>query len=66
MKQAFLADKIFTGSDWLTDHVLLLEKGVITGILPEVSIPAGYEVRSFPGCLITPAFIDLQLYGGYG
>jgi len=66
MKQAFLADEIFTGSRLLADHILLIENDIITGILPEVSLPSGYQVRSFPGCLIAPAFIDLQLYGGNG
>jgi N-acetylglucosamine-6-phosphate deacetylase len=66
MKQAFLVDEIYTGNGVLADHVLVTENDIITGILPEVSLSSGYEVHSFPGSLIAPAFIDLQLYGGNG
>jgi N-acetylglucosamine-6-phosphate deacetylase len=66
MNQAFLADEIFTGSEMLAGQVLLIENKRITGILPSPSLPSGYPVQSFPGCVITPAFIDLQLYGGNG
>lgn len=66
MKQAYLADEIFSGTTMLAAHVVLVEKNIIAGIIPASSIPDGYEVHSFPGCLISPAFIDLQLYGGNG
>jgi N-acetylglucosamine-6-phosphate deacetylase len=66
MKQAFLAEEIFTGNEMLAEHVLLTENNIISGILPKASLPSGYPVQSFPGSLITPAFIDLQLYGGNG
>ena len=66
MKLAYQADEIFTGSGFLTAQLLLVENNIITGILPDVSLPQGYTVQSYPGCLIAPAFIDLQLYGGNG
>jgi N-acetylglucosamine-6-phosphate deacetylase len=66
MKQAFLADEVFTGTGTLKDQVILTENHLITGILPVASLPPGYTVNKFPGCLIAPAFIDLQLYGGNG
>src|SRR5436309_378901 len=66
MNQAFLADEIFTGTEMQTGQVLLTENNRITAILPKASLPSGYPLQSFPGCVITPAFIDLQLYGGNG
>src|SRR6266702_3690870 len=66
MKQAFLADEIFTGKAEPPAQALLMENKVITGILPSASVPSGYTVQSFPDCIITPAFIDMQLYGGNG
>jgi N-acetylglucosamine-6-phosphate deacetylase len=66
MKQAFLADEIFTGTRTLADQVILTEKNMITGIVSDKSIPPEYTLQSFPGCLIAPAFIDMQLYGGNG
>jgi N-acetylglucosamine-6-phosphate deacetylase len=66
MKQAFLPDEIFTGSGMVAGQAILTENNVITGILPAHSLPSEYIVQSFPGCLIAPAFIDMQLYGGNG
>ncbi|HEY8733434.1 MAG TPA: N-acetylglucosamine-6-phosphate deacetylase [Puia sp.] len=66
MKQAFLADEIFTGNEMLTQQVLLIDNHIITGTLPSASLPSDYTVQSFPECIITPSFIDMQLYGGNG
>ena len=66
MTQAYLADEIFTGFETLAGQVLLTENNRITGILPVGSLPSDQTVQTFPGCLIAPAFIDLQIYGGNG
>jgi len=66
MKQAYLPDEIFTGTNTVSGKVLLTENNRITGIQPAGDLPSGYELRAFPGCLIAPAFIDLQIYGGNG
>jgi N-acetylglucosamine-6-phosphate deacetylase len=66
MKQAFHADEIFTGSKMVAGQVLLIENKKITGILPISDLPSDFSLQSFPGCFITPGFIDLQLYGGNG
>jgi N-acetylglucosamine-6-phosphate deacetylase len=66
MKQAYLADEVFTGNEKLAERAVLTDNYIITGILPKKSIPSDYTLHSFPGCLIAPAFIDLQLYGGNG
>jgi N-acetylglucosamine-6-phosphate deacetylase len=66
MKQAFLADEIFTGSEMLAGFAILTDDNIVKAFLLKDSIPADYGVQEFPGCMITPAFIDLQLYGGNG
>ncbi len=66
MKQVFLADEIHTGNRVLMDHAMLVDNDIITEILPWKSVPEGWPVQSFTDCLIAPAFIDLQLYGGNG
>ena len=66
MKQAWLADELFTGTDLLEGLVVLTENNLISAILPAQSLPAGYPLLSFPGCFISQAFVDLQLYGGNG
>jgi N-acetylglucosamine-6-phosphate deacetylase len=66
MKQAYLADEIFTGTITLSHQVLLTENNRITGMLPADSLPSGYTLHTHLGGLIAPAFIDLQIYGGNG
>jgi N-acetylglucosamine-6-phosphate deacetylase len=66
MKQAFLSDEIFTGSEWLTTGAILMDEGIVTGIIAAESLPSGYALQSYPGCIVVPSFIDLQLYGGNG
>lgn len=66
MRRAILADEIFTGYETLKAHVLLLENNMVLGILQQGSLPSDITVEKFPDCFITPAFIDLQLYGGNG
>lgn len=66
MKLAYLSGGLFDGNEMLTGKVLLTENNIITGILPKESIPLEFTVADFPDCIIAPAFIDLQLYGGNG
>src|SRR4051794_41164812 len=66
MRQAFLADEIMTGTETVKGQVLLVENKIISDMLPVGSLPSDVTVEKFAGCIITPAFIDLQLYGGNG
>jgi N-acetylglucosamine-6-phosphate deacetylase len=66
MKQAYLAEEVFTGNEILAGKAILTENNLITGILPASALPSEYPLQSFPGCMIAPAFIDMQLYGGNG
>jgi N-acetylglucosamine-6-phosphate deacetylase len=66
MKQAFLPDEIFTGTDWLTTKAILLDQHLVAGIVSTESIPVEYSIQSYPGCILVPSFVDLQLYGGNG
>jgi N-acetylglucosamine-6-phosphate deacetylase len=62
---AYVAQKIFTGEDWLTGHAVLVENGIIDSIIFEEDIPASATIIRINGSL-APAFIDLQIYGAYG
>src|ERR1700676_4719179 len=66
MRQAYIADDVYTGNEILSGKAILIENNVITGILPASALPSEYSELSFPGCMIAPAFIDMQLYGGNG
>ena len=63
---AIIADKIFTSDTWLTEQAVIVEKNSISGIVPVNSLPPGIETKNFPGCILVPAFIDLQIYGAHG
>ena len=65
MQTIFTADKIFTGTSWLPDHAIVIENEMIVDLVPMVSLPGDTEIiNHFP--IITPAFIDVQIYGAAG
>ena len=63
---AYIADKIFTGTEWLPAHAVLTQEDMITDIIPAADLPEDAVKENFESCFIAPAFIDLQIYGAYG
>jgi N-acetylglucosamine-6-phosphate deacetylase len=64
---AYVAEKIFTGDEWLTGKsVLVDEEGIIDSIVAEQDIPTGANKIFKEDCFIAPAFIDAQIYGAHG
>lgn len=63
---AYTADKIFTGEKWITDHAIIIDGGKIIDVRPVNDIPGGIDTIAYPGRFISPAFIDLQIYGAHG
>lgn len=63
--KAFIADRIFTGEVLLNDHAVIVEEGIITDLLPATALSLNIETVYFPGTILAPAFIDLQIYGAY-
>ncbi len=57
-QKIFTADKIFTGTEWLTNHTVVIENNRISAI-----IPATENAEHYSNTFIAPAFIDLQIYG---
>ncbi|CAH6865448.1 N-acetylglucosamine-6-phosphate deacetylase [Vibrio chagasii] len=55
--------KIYTGSDVLTDHAVVIENEQIKKVCPISELPEGIEVRDLDGANLSPGFIDLQLNG---
>jgi N-acetylglucosamine-6-phosphate deacetylase len=66
MPQAFIADKLFTGDEWLQEHAILVSNGRIEALVPALSVPSAIAVKSFGSNTIIPSLIDLQIYGAYG
>ncbi len=64
MQKAFIADKIFTGTEWLTDHTIIINDYSIDKVLPSAELPSDLDITKRKGTIV-PAFIDLQIYGAY-
>ncbi|MHA2772934.1 N-acetylglucosamine-6-phosphate deacetylase [Vibrio harveyi] len=55
--------KIYTGSDVLTDHAVIIDNDQIQSVVPVTQLPEGIEVKDLDGANLSPGFIDLQLNG---
>jgi N-acetylglucosamine-6-phosphate deacetylase len=61
--KAYIADLIFTGNEWLNEHAVLIEDGIIKAVLPAKDVPSDIEKEYFADSILAPACIDLQIYG---
>lgn len=60
---AYTAPLIFTGEELLREHAIVVGDDVIKQVMALSSLPSTIPVQGFSKCLISPAFIDLQIYG---
>ncbi len=61
MATQYFAEKLFTGTQWLTKQCITVADGKIVSVTPAETV-AGTKV--YP--VIAPAFIDIQIYGAGG
>ncbi|MGI8637550.1 MAG: N-acetylglucosamine-6-phosphate deacetylase, partial [Segetibacter sp.] len=66
MIHAFETIRMFTGKEWLMDHAILVENGIIQSIVPNSEIPSDAILTSYISGFVAPGFIDLQIYGAKG
>src|SRR5688572_26117971 len=57
------ARQIFTGEEWLPDHSVVIDNGIISDILPTQQLISAADANAD---VLIPAFIDLQIYGAHG
>jgi len=62
---AIACPRIFDGTRMLSDHVVLVEGGMIARVVAANGLSAGIEIRKVEG-LLAPGFIDVQVNGGGG
>lgn len=61
----YIADRIFTGDNWLNNHAIITTGKIIKDIVPLSALSSLQQAERFDNCMIAPAFIDLQIYGAY-
>lgn len=55
--------KIYTGSDVLVDHAVIINNELIEAVCPIVDLPQDIATQDLNGANLSPGFIDLQLNG---
>ena len=65
-RKIYSGEKIFTGENWLIDHAIIVEDGIIHAIVPRSFLSSTEKTETFNKSILVPAFIDLQIYGAYG
>ena len=63
MQKNYLADKIFTGEEWLSNVLVVTENGVIKIVVQREEANFVSGSTNFQDSTLIPAFIDLQIYG---
>ena len=63
-KIIYSANKIFTGTEWLTNYSIIVEDEIIIDIVPTSSIRTSAHEHIYAS--LVPSFIDIQIYGAHG
>jgi len=63
---ALIGATIFDGNNSHVDHALLINKGIIDGVVPRSALPDGIPLTKLDGGLLQPGYVDMQVNGGGG
>ena len=66
MQHAYTASQLFTGYEWLTDHVIVTDQSIIKAILPKSNFQSETPLTDLGNDIIIPGFVDMQVYGAGG
>jgi hypothetical protein len=59
---AYSADRVFDGQRLLTSHAVVVEGGIVSGVVPLASLDPGMARRHEPGATILPGLIDAHVH----
>lgn len=62
---AYIADRVFNGDTILEQQAVVVREGIIQSVEPAAALPPGTNLKVYGGCLLAPAFIDIQIYGAH-
>jgi len=64
---AYLPEAIFTGSNIIHNHAVVVQDGIIVQVVPTVTVDKNsYHCVTLTNKILLPAFLDMQLYGAAG
>jgi N-acetylglucosamine-6-phosphate deacetylase len=66
MAFALTGCRIFTGTEFLDDHAVLISGRKIEKVVERSEIPQGQNIVDLKGGILAPGFIDVQVNGGGG
>lgn len=68
MRTVLTASALLTPLERISRPVLVIEDGAIAQVTSRdhSEVPAGAQVRDFPGAILAPGFIDIHIHGGAG
>jgi N-acetylglucosamine-6-phosphate deacetylase len=68
VRTVLTASALLTPLERISRPVLVIEDGVIAQVTARdhSEVPAGAQVRDFPGAVLAPGFIDIHIHGGAG
>ncbi|MBW8640165.1 N-acetylglucosamine-6-phosphate deacetylase [Hoeflea sp. WL0058] len=66
VKRAISSPRIYDGSAWHENAVLLVNGDRCVGIASAGAAPADFEIVEAAGAMLVPGFVDLQVNGGGG
>ena len=64
-KLALFPERVFTGTQWMKDHAVLVADGTVQAVVPAAEVGAECRRIDLRGHSLAPAFIDIQIYGAH-
>ena len=62
--RAYANATVIDGDEELDHHAVIVDGGVVHGVVDDREIPPGCEVVDLGGAVLAPGFVDLQVNGG--